>query len=181
MNYRPIVLAVLDGWGCSEKTHGNAIAAARTPHWNAFFEKYPWTMLEASGEDVGLPKGIMGNSEVGHMNLGSGRVVPQGVVIIDADIASGEFAKNAVLNACIDHVKAGGGTLHFLGLVSDGKVHSSLDHLLEMIACAHAEGSRFAVHAFLDGRDTPPRSAAKYLGQIQDELNQSENPRRCER
>jgi 2,3-bisphosphoglycerate-independent phosphoglycerate mutase len=170
MNYRPIVLAILDGWGCNASTYGNAIAAASTPHWNAFFEKYPWTMLEASGEDVGLPKGIMGNSEVGHMNLGSGRVVPQGVVIIDADITSGDFAKNPVLNRCIDHVKGSGGTLHFMGLVSDGKVHSSLDHLLELLACAHTGGAKFAVHAFLDGRDTPPRSAAKYLQQVEYKL-----------
>jgi 2,3-bisphosphoglycerate-independent phosphoglycerate mutase len=167
MTYKPVVLAVLDGWGCSDKAHGNAIAAADTPHWNAFFEKYPWTMLQASGEDVGLPKGIMGNSEVGHMNLGSGRVVPQGVVIIDADVASGDFAKNPVLNQCLDHVNASGGTLHFMGLVSDGKVHSSLDHLLELMTCAQASGAKFAIHAFLDGRDTPPRSAAKYLEQIE--------------
>ena len=170
MKYRPIVLAVLDGWGCSDSTHGNAIAAADIPHWHAFFQKYPWTTLEASGEDVGLPKGIMGNSEVGHMNLGSGRVVPQGVVIIDADIASGEFAKNPVLHQCIDHVKRSGGTLHFMGLVSDGKVHSSLDHLLELISCAHGAQAKFAVHAFLDGRDTPPRSAAKYLQQVEEKL-----------
>ncbi len=176
MNYRPIVLAVLDGWGCSAQTYGNAIAAARTPHWNAFFDKYPWTMLEASGEAVGLPKGIMGNSEVGHMNLGSGRVVPQGVVIINADIAAGDFARNAVLSQCIDHTKRTGGTLHFLGLLSDGKVHSSLDHLLELMKCAHAASAPFAVHAFLDGRDTPPRSAAKYLQQVEDALGQMNEP-----
>jgi 2,3-bisphosphoglycerate-independent phosphoglycerate mutase len=170
MTYRPIVLAVLDGWGCSDTSYGNAIAAAKTPHWNAFFEKYPWTTLQASGEDVGLPKGIMGNSEVGHMNLGSGRVVPQGVVIIDADIASGAFPKNPVLNQCIEHVKASGGTLHFLGLVSDGKVHSSLDHLLELLTCAHAANAKIALHAFLDGRDTPPRSAQIYLGQVEEKL-----------
>ena len=176
MKYRPVVLAVLDGWGCSDSTYGNAIAAARLPHWHALFERYPWTMLQASGEDVGLPKGIMGNSEVGHMNLGSGRVVPQGVVIIDADVASGEFAKNATLNACIDHVKRSGGRLHFMGLLSDGQVHSSLDHLLKLIECAHGAGARFAVHAFLDGRDTPPRSAAVYLQRLQarlDELGES--------
>jgi 2,3-bisphosphoglycerate-independent phosphoglycerate mutase len=172
MKYRPVVLAVLDGWGCSDATHGNAIAAANVPHWNAFFDKYPWTMLEASGEYVGLPAGIMGNSEVGHMNLGSGRVVPQGVTIIDADIASGEFAKDATLNACIDHVRDSGGTLHFMGLLSDGKVHSSIDHLLELITCAHAAHAKFAVHAFLDGRDTPPRSAARYIQQMEERLGQ---------
>lgn len=172
MKHRPIVLAVLDGWGCSAATHGNAIAAANIPHWNAYFEKYPWTMLEASGESVGLPKGIMGNSEVGHMNLGSGRVVPQGVVIIDADIASGDFAKNPTLHQCLDHVKKSGGTLHLMGLVSDGKVHSSLDHLLELIVCAHAAGVPVAVHAFLDGRDTPPRSAQRYLEQVDAKLRE---------
>jgi 2,3-bisphosphoglycerate-independent phosphoglycerate mutase len=176
MKYRPIVLAVLDGWGCSDETHGNAIAAANTPHWRAFFEKYPWTMLEASGEYVGLPKGIMGNSEVGHMNLGSGRVVPQGVTIIDADIESGEFAKDATLNACIQHVKDNGSTLHFMGLLSDGKVHSSIEHLFELIRCAHSAGAKFAVHAFLDGRDTPPRSAAAYLERTESVLAQLGEP-----
>ena len=176
MKYRPVVLAVLDGWGCSDSTYGNAIAAARLPYWNALFEKFPWTTLVASGEDVGLPKGIMGNSEVGHMNIGSGRVVPQGVVIIDADIASGAFAKNPVLQSCLDHVKQTGRVIHFMGLASDGKVHSSLDHLLELIACAHAASAKFALHAFLDGRDTPPRSAARYLEQVENKLAQLGEP-----
>src|SRR5512146_661279 len=170
MTYRPIVLAVLDGWGCSSNTHGNAIAAAKLPHWNAFFERYPWTMLEASGEDVGLPKGIMGNSEVGHMNLGSGRVVPQGVVVIDSDIASGDFARNATLQRCIDHVKRTGGTLHFMGLLSDGQVHSSIVHLFALIDAAVAANVSFAVHCFLDGRDTPPRSAALYVERLEEKL-----------
>jgi 2,3-bisphosphoglycerate-independent phosphoglycerate mutase len=167
MTYRPVVLCVLDGWGCSDRSYGNAIEAASIPHWRSFFEKYPWTMLEASGEAVGLPKGIMGNSEVGHMNLGSGRVVPQGVTAIDASIASGEFAKNVTLNDCIAHVKRTGGTIHLMGLLSDGKVHSSIDHLIELIRCIHAGGARFAIHAFLDGRDTPPRSAAAYIEQLE--------------
>ena len=98
------MLAVLDGWGCSDRAYGNAIAAAKLPNWRAFFERYPWTTLEACGEAVGLPHGIMGNSEVGHINLGSGRVVPQGVTVIDADIASGDFAKNETLHRCIEHV-----------------------------------------------------------------------------
>ncbi|MDQ2991286.1 MAG: 2,3-bisphosphoglycerate-independent phosphoglycerate mutase, partial [Candidatus Eremiobacteraeota bacterium] len=115
MTFRPLVLAVLDGWGCRAATHGNAIAAADLPHWNAYFEKYPWTTLEASGEFVGLPKGIMGNSEVGHMNLGSGRVVPQGVTVIDADIAAGELPHNATLVKAFKTVRVSGGTLHFMG------------------------------------------------------------------
>ncbi len=176
MKYSPLVLTVLDGWGCSNRTHGNAIAAARLPFWHSLFERYPWTMLHASGEEVGLPKGIMGNSEVGHMNLGSGRVVAQGVVIIDAAIASGEFAKNPTLNACLDHVKRTGGTLHLMGLVSDGSVHSSLDHLLELLACAHAAGVKVAVHAFLDGRDTPPRSAQNFLDGVERTLQRLGHP-----
>ncbi|MEO6913703.1 MAG: 2,3-bisphosphoglycerate-independent phosphoglycerate mutase, partial [Candidatus Baltobacteraceae bacterium] len=129
MTFTPVVLAILDGWGCSDSAHGNAIAAADTPHWRAFLAKYPWTTLEASGEAVGLPAGIMGNSEVGHMNLGSGRVVPQGVVLINDEIASGTFAATKTLQDCLGHVKRTGGTLHFLGLVSDGCVHSSIAHL----------------------------------------------------
>jgi 2,3-bisphosphoglycerate-independent phosphoglycerate mutase len=170
MPYKPVVLAVLDGWGCSDDRHGNAIAAAALPHWRAFFERYPWTTLEASGEAVGLPKGIMGNSEVGHMNLGSGRVVPQGLVIIDADIASGDFKNNGALNACLDQVKRTGGTLHLMGLLSDGQVHSSLVHVLALIDAAAAADVPLALHAFLDGRDTPPRSAQAYLATIEERL-----------
>ncbi|HEV7180849.1 MAG TPA: 2,3-bisphosphoglycerate-independent phosphoglycerate mutase [Candidatus Baltobacteraceae bacterium] len=168
--YKPVVLAVLDGWGCSDDSYGNAIAAARLPHWHAFFEKYPWTKLDASGEAVGLPKGIMGNSEVGHMNLGSGRVVPQGVVVIDADIAAGDFAKNATLQKCLAHLKATGGTLHLMGLLSDGQVHSSIVHLFALIDAAVAARVPLAIHCFLDGRDTPPRSALTYVKQLEDKL-----------
>ncbi|MBV8489413.1 MAG: 2,3-bisphosphoglycerate-independent phosphoglycerate mutase [Candidatus Eremiobacteraeota bacterium] len=170
MKYRPIVLAVLDGWGCRDETHGNAIAAAKLPHWHAFFERYPWTTVEASGEAVGLPKGIMGNSEVGHMNLGSGRVVPQGVVLIDAAIASGKFAANETLDRALAHVKRSGGTLHLMGLLSDGQVHSSIVHLFALIDAAVAARVSLAVHAFLDGRDTPPKSAQTYVGQLEEKL-----------
>jgi 2,3-bisphosphoglycerate-independent phosphoglycerate mutase len=169
--YRPIVLAVLDGWGCSDRTHGNAVAAANLPHWRAFFDRFPWTKLDASGEAVGLPKGVMGNSEVGHMNLGSGRIVPQGVTVIDAEIESGAFAKNETLQACIAHVKRSGGTLHLMGLLSDGQVHSSMTHLFALIDAAADAGVPFAVHAFLDGRDTPPRSAEIYVGQLEEKLS----------
>ncbi len=167
---KPVVLAVLDGWGCSDSDYGNAIAAATLPHWHAFFQKYPWTMLDASGESVGLPKGIMGNSEVGHMNLGSGRVVPQGVVIIDADIASGAFESNATLVQCLEHVKRTGGTLHLMGLLSDGQVHSSVVHLFALVDAAVDANVPLAVHAFLDGRDTPPRSAETYVTQLEEKL-----------
>ena len=168
---RPVVLAVLDGWGTRADAHGNAIAAADLPNWRRIVETYPNTLLEASGESVGLPKGIMGNSEVGHINIGSGRVVPQGIVVIDAEIAEGAFAKNPVLQRCIAHVKERGGTLHFLGLVSDGCVHSSLLHLEALIDAAVAGGVNFQIHAFLDGRDTPPRSALGYIDHVQKQLD----------
>ena len=170
MKYRPVVLCVLDGWGCSDKIHGNAIAAANLPYWHTFFEHYPWTTLDASGEEVGLPKGIMGNSEVGHLNIGSGRVVPQGVVVIDDDIASGAFAKNATLQDAIAHAKGNGGKLHLMGLLSDGQVHSSIVHLFALIDAAVAADVPILVHCFLDGRDTPPRSALTYVGQLEDKL-----------
>ncbi len=176
MSYRPVVLAVLDGWGCRDETHGNAIAAANLPRWRSLLQRYPWTVLEASGESVGLPPGIMGNSEVGHTNMGSGRVVPQGVVLIDREIASGEFVSNTTLQNCAGHARAANGTLHFMGLVSDGLVHSSLEHLLALVTFAHATSTRFAIHAFLDGRDTPPRSAEPYLRQLQALLDEIGEP-----
>ena len=172
MNRRPpFVLAILDGWGYSADTRGNAIAAADLPNWERIVATYPTTLLEASGEAVGLPAGVMGNSEVGHINIGSGRVVPQGVVVIDEEIAGGTFASNPTLRACFEHVQRTRGTLHFLGLVSDGKVHSSLDHLEALIAVASEAGVPFVVDAFLDGRDTPPKSAAQYLERLETALH----------
>ncbi|HEY5427284.1 MAG TPA: 2,3-bisphosphoglycerate-independent phosphoglycerate mutase, partial [Candidatus Tumulicola sp.] len=176
MTFRPVVLAVLDGWGCSDRTRGNAIAAADIPHWRAFFDRYPWTTLAASGEPVGLPKGIMGNSEVGHLNLGSGRVVEQGLLVIDADIAAGDFGRNATLQAAIGHVKRNGATLHLMGLLSDGCVHSSIEHLFALIDAAVAGDVPLAIHGFLDGRDTPPRSAETYVEQLEEKLTAAGRP-----
>ena len=167
---RPFVLAILDGWGCTDEPRGNAILAADLPNWRRMIERYPNTLLAASGEAVGLPKGVMGNSEVGHINIGSGRVVPQGVVVIDEEIASGTFGRNKTLRMCIEHVQRTGGTLHLLGLVSDGKVHSSLDHVEALIDVIVAAGTRLAVDAFLDGRDTAPSSAASYLARLERHL-----------
>jgi len=176
MNRKPLVLAVLDGWGCSDRTHGNAIAAARLPNWCGFFEKYPWTKLEASGEAVGLPRGVMGNSEVGHMNMGSGRIVPQGIVLINADIASGEFNRNPTLGAAFEHVRSTGGRLHLMGLLSDGCVHSAFTHVVALIDAARDADVPFVVDAFLDGRDTPPRSAKLYIAQLESKLNDVGRP-----
>ncbi len=161
--HRPVVLAILDGWGCRKETHGNAIAAATLPNWHHLLDAYPHTTLDASGTAVGLPKGIMGNSEVGHLNLGAGRVVQQGVSLIDADIESGAFARNATLQAAIAHVRESGGRLHFLGLLSDGCVHSSIEHLAALIDAARRADVSYVVDAFLDGRDVPPRSALRYV------------------
>src|SRR5580700_625878 len=173
MRYDPVVLAVLDGWGCRDATHGNAIAAAKLPHWHALYEKHPHTTLLASGEAVGLPEGVMGNSEVGHMNLGSGRVVPQGVTMIDAAIVAGEFAENATLHRALAHVARSGGRLHLMGLLSDGCVHSSITHLFALIDAAVAANVPLAVHCFLDGRDTPPRSALGFLDRLETKLADS--------
>ncbi len=170
MKYRPIVLAVLDGWGCRDATHGNAIVAAKLPHWRALLQRYPHTTLQASGEAVGLPHGVMGNSEVGHMNLGSGRVVPQGVTIIDAAVADGDFAENETLRRAFLHVQHSGGRLHLMGLLSDGCVHSSMVHCFALIDAAVAANLPIAVHCFLDGRDTPPRSASRYVEQLESKL-----------
>jgi len=175
-NRRPLVLAVLDGWGVRTETHGNAIAAAELPNWRRFLATYPHVLLEASGEAVGLPHGIMGNSEVGHINIGSGRVVPQGVVVIDSEIADGSFAKNPVLRDAIEHVQKSGGSLQLLGLLSDGCVHSSLLHLEALIDAAAAAKVPFEIHAFLDGRDTPPRSALTYLDRLNKRLEAVERP-----
>lgn len=170
MNYRPVVLAVLDGWGTRDAVRGNAIAAAKLPHWDALLGRYPHTTLQASGESVGLPKGVMGNSEVGHMNLGSGRVVPQGVTVIDAAIADGEFADNETLHRVFAHVARSGGRVHLLGLLSNGCVHSSMEHLFALIDAAVAANAPVAIQCFLDGRDTPPRSALGFVDQLEAKL-----------
>jgi 2,3-bisphosphoglycerate-independent phosphoglycerate mutase len=169
---KPFVLAILDGWGTTTNVHGNAILAADLPNWTRILASYPHTLLEASGEAVGLPAGVMGNSEVGHINMGSGRVVPQGVVVIDEEIAGGKFGANSTLRACIEHVRTTGGTLHLMGLVSDGKVHSSLDHVEALVDVACAAGVPLAIDAFLDGRDTPPSSAGTYLARLELRLTQ---------
>ncbi len=168
--YRPVILAVLDGWGFRGERRGNAIAAAALPVWRDVLQRWPHTLLEASGEAVGLPKGVMGNSEVGHMNLGSGRVVPQGVTIIDAAIADGELPHNETLRRAFAHLATTKGTLHLMGLLSDGRVHSSMEHLFALIEASAAVNVPIAIHAFLDGRDTPPRSAIGYAERLDAKL-----------
>ncbi len=166
----PLVLAILDGFGHSDERYGNAIAAAELPNWRRLLTTYPHALLEASGEAVGLPAGVMGNSEVGHINIGSGRVVPQGVVVINESLADGSFAANPTLRRAIARAKAHGGTLHLMGLLSDGNVHSALGHLLALIDAAAPE-VQLAVHPFGDGRDVPPSSMRTYLDVLQERLN----------
>jgi 2,3-bisphosphoglycerate-independent phosphoglycerate mutase len=160
----PTVLIVLDGFGHREETEHNAIAAADSPEWDRLWREAPHTLISGSGIDVGLPGGQMGNSEVGHMNLGAGRVVFQELTRINRDAESGALAENTELVAAVDRAREDGRTLHVMGLVSPGGVHSHEDHIAALIRMAAARGApRVLLHAFLDGRDTPPRSAGPSL------------------
>jgi 2,3-bisphosphoglycerate-independent phosphoglycerate mutase len=165
---KPLILTVLDGWGFSPAVEGNAIAAARKPAYDKLLRDFPNTLIHTSGSFVGLPEGQMGNSEVGHMNIGAGRVVQMDVTRIDMMIASGEFFQNPVLLDCMRHARTR--HLHLLGLASDGGVHALLTHLYALLRMARQEGvAQVFIHAFTDGRDTPPQSGAGYLRQIQKE------------
>lgn len=157
---RPLLLMILDGWGYSPEEKGNAIALANTHNLDRLVEEYPDILLIASGEDVGLPEGQMGNSEVGHLNIGAGRVVYQDLTRINRDIANGDFFRNPVLLEAINNAKEKGSDLHLMGLFSYGGVHSHMNHLRALIEFAKNEGlDRIYIHAFLDGRDVPPRAA----------------------
>ena len=161
---RPVVLVVLDGWGIREEREGNAIKLATVPTWDRLWARAPRTLLEASGLAVGLPEGQMGNSEVGHMNLGAGRVVMQDLVRIGTAIADGSFHRNAALVGACRAAKASDGTLHLMGLIGDGGVHAHDSHLVALVDLAHREGvPRVAIHAFLDGRDTMPQSGLGFM------------------
>src|SRR6476661_81393 len=155
---RPVALIVLDGWGYRPETDGNAIALASTPTWDSLWGRRSRTLLEASGLRVGLPEGQMGNSEVGHLNLGAGRVVMQDLVRVSDSIRNPAF-----VNAC-RKVKANGGTLHLLGLVGKGGVHGLDQHLFALLDLAEREGvQKVAIHALMDGRDTLPKSGLEYM------------------
>lgn len=161
---RPIILLILDGFGCAEPAPDNAIANARMPHYRELLATCPHTTIDASEMPVGLPEGQMGNSEVGHLNIGAGRVIYQDFTRIDHAIATGEFAANPVLAAAVTQARAAGKAMHVMGLLSPGGVHSHERHLAAMVDLAAAAGVRdIRVHAFLDGRDTPPRSAGDSL------------------
>src|SRR5258706_6777083 len=158
-----LILIVIDGFGCRKESESNAIAEAETPCFDRLYREWPWTTLEASGRAVGLPRDQMGNSEVGHLNIGAGRIVDQDIVRIGKAVSRHELEANPVL---VDAVRQGK-AIHFAGLLSDGGVHSMQSHLHGLIDAAIALGAKdIFVHAILDGRDTPPKSAEKYLGDL---------------
>ncbi|MFT4037512.1 MAG: 2,3-bisphosphoglycerate-independent phosphoglycerate mutase [Thermomicrobiales bacterium] len=166
----PVVLVILDGWGLGRDEPGNAVLHAATPVMDHLWASYPHTTLKTCGEDVGLPAGQMGNSEVGHTNLGAGFVVYQWLTRLDRAIATGEFAANPVLNDAMDRVSGGGQTLHLVGLVSDGGVHSHLRHLAALLQLAAAKGlaaDRVVVHVITDGRDTAPTGGLGFVAEVQ--------------
>jgi len=172
----PLVLLILDGWGVREAAPDNAIAAGNTPNWDRLRRDCPHSLLQTAGEAVGLPAGQMGNSEVGHMNIGAGRIVYQELTRITRAIDDGEFDSNAALTDSID--AAGNGTVHIMGLLSRGGVHSHEDHFLATVAlAARRHDGEVAVHAFLDGRDTPPRSARDSLERLQRHVDELDNVR----
>lgn len=161
--YRPVMLVVLDGWGWREEVADNAIRQARTPSFDRLWGTCPHALVRASGPDVGLPQGQMGNSEVGHLNIGAGRVVMQDLPRISAAIADGEIKSASALNGLIERLLQTGGTCHLVGLVSPGGVHSHQDHAVALAKILTEAGVPAVVHAITDGRDTPPRSADEYL------------------
>ncbi|MFN3430382.1 MAG: 2,3-bisphosphoglycerate-independent phosphoglycerate mutase [Candidatus Sericytochromatia bacterium] len=170
---KPVALIVCDGWGINPRTDHNAIAAARTPHFDELYAKWPWMALQTSGLAVGLPEGQMGNSEVGHMNMGAGRIVYQELTRIDVAIRDGSFFQNEVLAKVMVDTQAAGKDLHLFGLVSDGGVHSSIEHMFALVRMARERGvERVYLHAFLDGRDTAPRSARSFLARTEQVLGE---------
>jgi 2,3-bisphosphoglycerate-independent phosphoglycerate mutase len=173
MARQPLLLLILDGWGLNTHQENNAIAQARTPNMTRLCREYPCSDIGTSGLSVGLPDGQMGNSEVGHLNMGAGRVVYQDLTRISKAIADGDFFTNPVLLDCIARTRAAGGRLHLAGLLSDGGVHSHNTHLYGLLELARKQGlTEVYVHALLDGRDTPPKSGADYLRQLEEKMGE---------
>jgi len=168
---RTVLLCILDGFGYRENSDDNAIAQANTPVWDDLWENRAHSLLDASGKHVGLPDGQMGNSEVGHMNIGAGRVVLQNLPLIDKSISSGEISSNKFLNEYIEKLKISGGVCHLMGLVSDGGVHSHKDHIIALAKEISDAGIFINIHAFLDGRDVPPQSAKEQIENFSKEIS----------
>src|SRR5215472_10013302 len=171
---KPLVLIILDGWGYAPPSDSNAISLARKPNYDKLLAGFPNTLIHTSGRYVGLPTGQMGNSEVGHLNIGAGRVVYMDITKIDVMIENGEFFSNPALMLAMKNARSGGRRLHIFGLLSDGGVHSHQNHLYALLRMAKQQGvDRVFVHAFMDGRDTLPTSGAGYLEQLQQKLRET--------
>lgn len=167
----PFVLIVLDGWGYNTKTEHNAIYSAKTPHWDEWWQSRPHILLNTSGKSVGLPHGQMGNSEVGHMHIGAGRIIPQDYTRINQAIETGAFDQNKVFNQCIDDLIKSNKALHLMGLLSEGGVHSHEQHLFAFLnLCAKKKFDKVYLHLFLDGRDTPPQNALPSIKGLEEAL-----------
>ena len=173
MAKKPIALIIMDGYGINQNTEGNAIVAAKKPHLDKLLAEYPHSQLSASGLDVGLPDGQMGNSEVGHTNIGAGRIVYQMLVKISKDINDGKIYENKALSDAMDAAKANGKSLHLMGLLSNGGVHSHNEHLYGLLKMAKKKGiENVYVHTFLDGRDVPPTSGAEFMAELEKEIKE---------
>ena len=168
---RPVLLVILDGWGYSPSSDNNAIALARTPNWDCLLKEFPHTLVHTSGKRVGLPDGLMGNSEVGHLNIGAGRVVHQVITRLNASILHGEFFRHPLLLDAMQHGRQS--QLHLLGLLGDGGVHSHQEHLYALLRMAKEnQVERVLVHPFMDGRDTPPTNGVEYLAALQQKMRE---------
>ncbi|XXM70900.1 2,3-bisphosphoglycerate-independent phosphoglycerate mutase [Lysinibacillus sphaericus] len=173
MSKSPTALIILDGFACRDTNEGNAVAQAKKPNFDRLWKKYPHNQLTACGEAVGLPEGQMGNSEVGHLNIGAGRIVYQSLTRVNLAIREGEFETNATFLDAINHVKEKGTALHVFGLLSDGGVHSHIEHLYALLGLAAQEGvEKVYVHAFLDGRDVGPQTAPKYIEEAEAKMKE---------
>src|SRR3989338_6501343 len=167
---KPVVLCILDGWGIAKDSPGNAITRAKAHNFNSLWHTFPHTYLTTTGQSVGLPQGQVGNSEVGHLNLGAGKIVFQDLLRINLAIANGSFFENEALLAAIGHAFKNNSKVHVMGLVGPGQVHSDTEHLfaiLELLKEAKVPKDRVKIHLFTDGRDSPPTSAKIYISQIQ--------------
>ena len=169
----PAALIILDGFGCREETAGNAVAQAHKPNFDKLWNDYPHELLTASGEAVGLPDGQMGNSEVGHLNIGAGRIVYQNLTRIHKSIKDGDFFENAAFLEAVMNAKDNGKALHVMGLLSDGGVHSHYEHLFALLRLAKQQGlSEVYVHGFLDGRDVGPKTALRYIEETEKHMKE---------
>ncbi|MGG0464249.1 2,3-bisphosphoglycerate-independent phosphoglycerate mutase [Priestia aryabhattai] len=173
MSKKPVALIILDGFALRDEDKGNAVTHAKKPNFDRFWNEYPHATLQASGEAVGLPEGQMGNSEVGHLNIGAGRIVYQSLTRVNVAIREGEFEQNETLVAAVKHAKEKGTNLHLFGLLSDGGVHSHIEHLYALLRLAKSEGlEKVYIHGFLDGRDVAPQSAETYLKELNEKIEE---------